>query len=65
MSASEGNESAEEDNDLVEGGKKDPFVRRQELLVKSGLAEVCCLTLPFHQAIRGCCPKKNCTPVLK
>lgn len=28
-----------EDVHLVEGGKKDPFVRRQELLVKSGLAE--------------------------
>lgn len=26
----------------VEGGKKDPSVRREELLVKSGLAEVCC-----------------------
>lgn len=26
---------------LVEGGKKDPHVRRQELLVDSGLAEVC------------------------
>ncbi|CAO2821570.1 unnamed protein product [Amaranthus hypochondriacus] len=30
---------AEEDIHLVKGGKKDPFVRRQELLVKSGLAE--------------------------
>lgn len=26
------------------GGKKDPFLRRQELLVKSGLAKVCCIT---------------------
>lgn len=26
---------------LVEGGKKDPSIRRQELLVGSGLAEVC------------------------
>lgn len=26
---------------LAEGGKKDPHVRRQELLVSSGLAEVC------------------------
>lgn len=26
---------------LAEGGKKDPRVRRQELLVSSGLAEVC------------------------
>ena len=25
----------------VEGGKKDPSIRRQELLVKSGLVEVC------------------------
>lgn len=30
---------------VVEGGKKDPSVRRQELLVKSGLAEVCCFSL--------------------
>lgn len=28
--------------DVVEGGKKDPSVRRHELLVKSGLGEVCC-----------------------
>lgn len=27
-------------NQGVEGGKKDPSVRRQELLVNSGLAEV-------------------------
>jgi hypothetical protein len=26
---------------LIEGGKKDPSIRRQELLVGSGLAEVC------------------------
>lgn len=38
LAASEENESVE-DIDLVEGGKKDPFVRRQELLIKSGLAE--------------------------
>lgn len=32
----------------VAGSKKDPLVRRQELLVKSGLAEVCLsLTLVF------------------
>uniref|UniRef100_A0A803MTT6 PUM-HD domain-containing protein n=1 Tax=Chenopodium quinoa TaxID=63459 RepID=A0A803MTT6_CHEQI len=39
--ASEADESMEpeEDTHLAEGGKKDPFVRRQELLVKSGLAE--------------------------
>lgn len=41
IAASEENETAEpgEDMDLVEGGKKDSFVRRQELLIKSGLAE--------------------------
>lgn len=26
---------------VVEGGKKDPQLRRQELLISSGLAEVC------------------------
>lgn len=31
----------DESTHLVDGGKKDPSVRRQELLVKSGLAEVC------------------------
>ncbi|KAL6186013.1 hypothetical protein ACLB2K_042135 [Fragaria x ananassa] len=40
---SEGKESETNDPDentkLVDGGKKDPSVRRQELLVKSGLAE--------------------------
>ncbi|KAL2921227.1 Pumilio-like protein 24 [Bienertia sinuspersici] len=41
LPASDAGESMEtgEDDHLVEGGKKDPFVRRQELLVKSGLAE--------------------------
>lgn len=39
LAASEENESVE-DIDLVEGGKKDPFARRQELLIKSGLAEI-------------------------
>jgi hypothetical protein len=29
-----------DDTDLADGGKKDPFVRRQELLINSGLAEV-------------------------
>ncbi|KAK7363536.1 hypothetical protein VNO77_05682 [Canavalia gladiata] len=28
-----------DDSDLAESGKKDPFVRRQELLIKSGLAD--------------------------
>lgn len=29
-----------DDSHPVESGKKDPIVRRQELLIKSGLAEV-------------------------
>lgn len=33
-----------DDSDLAESGKKDPFVRRQELLIKSGLAEVGCFS---------------------
>ena len=41
----EGNENTSGDElHLVEGGKKDPFLRRQELLVNSGLAEVCYFT---------------------
>lgn len=28
-------------SELGEGGKKDPLVRRRELLINSGLAEVC------------------------
>ncbi|CAL5198923.1 unnamed protein product [Lathyrus oleraceus] len=31
--------TSEDDTDLAESGKKDPFVRRQELLINSGLAE--------------------------
>lgn len=31
--------------EMLEGGKKDPLIRRQELLVKSGLAEVCFLKI--------------------
>lgn len=38
------NASPSESHHLAEGGKKDPNVRRQELLVGSGLAEVCCFT---------------------
>lgn len=34
--------TSEDDSYLAESGKKDPFVRRQELLIKSGLAEVSC-----------------------
>lgn len=29
-----------DDSDLAESGKKNPLVRRQELLIKSGLADV-------------------------
>lgn len=36
-----------DDADLAESGKKDPFVRRQELLINSGLAEVDCFSLSF------------------
>ena len=36
-------ESAE-NADFVEGGKKDPSIRRQQLLVGSGLVEVCSFT---------------------
>ncbi|KAK7264669.1 hypothetical protein RJT34_32279 [Clitoria ternatea] len=31
--------TAMDDSDLAESGKKDPFLRRQELLIKSGLAD--------------------------
>lgn len=44
MAASE-TASPSESHNLSEGGKKDPNVRRRELLVDSGLAEVCCFTL--------------------
>lgn len=37
-----------DDADLAESGKKDPFVRRQELLINSGLAEVGCFSFPFN-----------------
>lgn len=39
------NPSGSETLHLSDSGKKDPFLRRQELLVNSGLAEVCCLTI--------------------
>lgn len=57
--SSEVGEDGEEDNsdtedittdsnkETNEGGKKDPFLRRQELLVNSGLAEVGNSTAPF------------------
>ena len=35
-------DTSAEDLYLAEGGKKDPSLRRRELLVSSGLAEVCC-----------------------
>lgn len=38
--------------DLTEGGKKDPLLRRQELLVNSGLAEVCCFTIFLSTSYR-------------
>jgi pumilio family protein 6 len=43
VTVGEGNKdtSSGDNIQLVEGGKKDPFLRRQELLVNSGLAEVC------------------------
>lgn len=33
-------DNSDDNTQLNEGGKKDPFKRRQELLVDSGLAEV-------------------------
>lgn len=42
VTMTEANESmSPEDLPFVEGGKKDSSLRRQELLVGSGLAEVC------------------------
>lgn len=48
-------ESADPDEDihLVEGGKKDPYLRRQELLVNSGLAEVCVVQRLFFSPYLG------------
>lgn len=40
--------TTESDKRTNEGGKKDPFLRRQELLVNSGLAEVGNSTAPLH-----------------
>ena len=37
-----------DDTDLAESGKKDPLVRRQELLINSGLAEVGCFSFPSN-----------------
>ena len=41
------NTSPSESHHIAEGGKKDPNLRRQELLVDSGLAEVCCFNLLY------------------
>lgn len=38
----DGSKVSGEGPEVVECGKKDPLVRRHELLVDSGLAEVCC-----------------------
>ena len=34
--------TSKNDSHLIESGKKGPFVRRQELLIKNGLIEVSC-----------------------
>lgn len=39
-------DTPEENLYSAEGGKKDPFLRRRELLVSSQLAEVCCPCCP-------------------
>lgn len=39
-----GSPNPDDSLNLVEGGKKHPTLRRQELLVNSGLAKVCCLS---------------------
>lgn len=44
--------SANETLNLSEGGKKDSLLRRQELLVNSGLAEVCCFSILPTQLIK-------------
>lgn len=38
---------ADENVKSIAGGKKDPLLRRKELLVDSGLAEVCPAFRPF------------------
>lgn len=45
----DGSKVSAEGSEVVEGGKKDPVIRRHELLVDSGLAEVSCLhILPYR-----------------
>lgn len=39
-SEADGSKVSAEGSEVVEGGKKDPLIRRHELLVDSGLAEV-------------------------
>lgn len=46
-----GTDDDEESLQLVDGSKKDPSLRRIELLVNSGLAEVC---LPFYCTVVLC-----------
>lgn len=51
LTEAEANRSSDPGETLpTEGGKKDPSVRREELLVKSELAEVCCfdITVCLH-----------------
>lgn len=38
-------ETSVDDSHLAESGRKDPFIRRQELLIQSGLAEVASFSL--------------------
>lgn len=40
-----------DDTDLAESGKKDPLVRRQELLINSGFAEVGCFSFPSNKLV--------------
>lgn len=50
-SEADGSKVSAEGSEVVEGGKKDPLIRRHELLVDSGLAEVCCFTLCHYSFI--------------
>lgn len=40
-----------DDTDPAESGKKDPLVRRQELLINSGLAEVGYFSFPSNNLV--------------
>ena len=50
VTVEEANTSTNPDESIpvIEGGLKDPSDRRQELLVKSGLAKVCCFNIPVY-----------------